>query len=111
VSISLGLQECGCNFAPLKHWERLRVRWQHLNADVVRARGLMRANSIGNSSHITPCDDRVHQPVTATVHEQLLLLWRSYLALILSKKPSASMAFNRLLSKRALISTFGSGGP
>jgi hypothetical protein len=80
-------------------------------AALERRRRPMRANSIGNSSHITPCDDRVHQPVTATVHEQLLLPWRSYLALILSKKPSASMTFNRLLSKRALISTFGSGGP
>ena len=60
VSISLGLLQGGCNFAPLRHWERLRVPWQHLNADVVGARGLMGPNSIRNSRQITPGDDGVH---------------------------------------------------
>jgi hypothetical protein len=34
---------------------------------MVGARGLMRANPIDNSSHITPGDDGVDQPVTATI--------------------------------------------
>ena len=43
-----------------------------MNADVVRARGLMRANPIDNSIHITPGDDGVHQAVTARAHEVLV---------------------------------------
>ena len=45
------------------------VRWEDLEADVVRACGLMRANPIGNSIHVAPGDDGVHQPVTAGAHE------------------------------------------
>lgn len=33
------------------------VGWPNLNADVVRAGGMMRANAIDNSRHIIPCDD------------------------------------------------------
>src|SRR4029077_3684244 len=72
VSISFGSKQCRCNFAPLWHWQRLWVRWEDLNADVVRARGLMRANPIDNSIHITPGDDGVHQAVTARAHKILV---------------------------------------
>ena len=51
------------------HRERLRVLWKYLNADVVRACELMSAKPIDNSSHITPGDDGIDQPVTATVHD------------------------------------------
>ncbi len=36
---------------------------------MVRACGLMRANPIDDSIHITPSDDGVHQPITARAHE------------------------------------------
>ena len=39
---------------------------------MVRACGLMGANPIEDSIHITPGDDGVHEPVTARAHEVLV---------------------------------------
>jgi hypothetical protein len=67
--IALRWQQCRCNLAPFSDRKCLRVRWEHLDTDMVSARGLMRANPIDNSRHITPGDDGVDQPVTATIRE------------------------------------------
>lgn len=65
--ISLFYQQCRCEFAPFSKWKRLRVRRKHLHADMAGARGLMRANPIGDGSKITPGNDRVNQPVAAAL--------------------------------------------
>ena len=61
-----------CNLPPLCHWESPRVRWQHLNTNVVGARGLMGANAIDNGGRITPGDDGVYQLITAAIEEVLV---------------------------------------
>ena len=66
-TISPFFEQCRCKFAPFSVWQRLRVGWKHLNADVACARGLMRANPIGNGSYITPGDDGINQSIAAAV--------------------------------------------
>ena len=63
------IQQPRRQLAPFLLRQRAAVRCQRLQANVVGARGVMRANPRHDGAYITPDDNGVYQPVTAAICE------------------------------------------
>jgi hypothetical protein len=71
LSFPLGtiIQQPRRQLAPFSPWQRAAVRRQRLQANMVGASGVMRANPRHDGAYITPNDNGVYQPVTAAIYE------------------------------------------